>query len=67
MVQMADIFREYGTAYLEKFGSRMLKTHKRAISDIIKCRTQAMGGELYQCPEHHQLAYKYHSCIHPVR
>ena len=56
MLEMADIFRRYGDAYLTKFGNRMLTSHKRAISDIIKCRTQDLGGHIYQCPDHDELA-----------
>ena len=63
---MADIFRRYDKAYLAKFGDRMLPSHKKAIYDIIYCRTEVMGGHVYQCPEHDEIAYKYHSCIHPV-
>lgn len=67
MVEMADIVRRYGNAYCARYGNRMLPGHARALKDILRCRTQAMGGQVYACPEHHELAYKYHSCIHPVR
>ncbi|MFQ6114473.1 MAG: transposase [bacterium] len=63
MPEMADILRRYGHAYRAKYGSRMLPSHKRTIGDIIKCRTRDMGGKVYECPEHHELAYKYHSCM----
>ena len=60
---MADIFRQYGNAYLAKFGNRMLTSHKKAIADIINCRTEKMGGHVYKCPDHDEFEYKYHSCM----
>jgi hypothetical protein len=63
MVEMANIMRSYGPAYIAKYGGRMLTSHKRAIEDIIRCRTKDMGGKVYECPEHHEVAYKYHSCM----
>ena len=63
MLEMADIMRWYGDAYRAKFGNRMPKNHDRAINDIIRCRTKKMGGKVYECPEHHEVAYKYHSCM----
>jgi hypothetical protein len=63
MLEMADIFRRYGEAYLTKYGNRMPPSHKRAIEDIVRCRTKDMGGKVYQCPDHDEVAYKYHSCM----
>ncbi|MFN3078171.1 MAG: transposase zinc-binding domain-containing protein, partial [Alphaproteobacteria bacterium] len=57
MIEVADIFRQFGDAYLTAFGSSMLPSHKRAIDDIIKCRTEAMGGHLYECDSCHQEIY----------
>ncbi len=64
MVELADIFRRYGPEYIDRFGSRMLLSHHRAIYDIIACRTEQMGGHLYCCenPDCEQFVYAYHSC-----
>jgi uncharacterized protein (UPF0212 family) len=64
MVEMADIFRRYGPDYIDRFGSRMLPSHHRAIEDIAACRTEQMGGHLYCCEneECEHLVYAYHSC-----
>jgi hypothetical protein len=61
---MADIFRRFGPDYIDRFGSRMLPSHHRAIEDIAACRTQQMGGHLYRCENNacEQLVYEYHSC-----
>jgi len=63
MVEMAEIVRRYGKAYRARFGNRLLPSHDRALKDIQRCRTKALGGQVYECPEHHELAYKYHSCM----
>lgn len=53
MVELADIFRRYGPDYIERFGARMLPSHRRAIQDIVACRTELMGGQLYRCENPH--------------
>jgi hypothetical protein len=62
--KLADIFRRYGPDYIERFGSRMLPSHRRALHDIAACRTEQMGGHLYCCenPECEHVLYAYHSC-----
>ncbi|MGB5986675.1 MAG: IS91 family transposase [Desulfobacterales bacterium] len=64
MVELAEIFRRYGPEYIDRFGSRMLPSHRRAIHDIIGCRTEQMGGHLYCCenPDCQKVVYAYHSC-----
>lgn len=64
MVELADIVRSHGNAYLEKFGGRMPTGHRKAIEAIVSCRTEAMGGHLECCDDsdcNHQ-RYSYHSC-----
>jgi hypothetical protein len=63
MLEMADIFREYSPAYIEKYGGRMLPSHKRAMDDIINCRTPALGGQVYGCFDCNEIDYSYHSCM----
>ncbi len=62
MIEMADIFRQYKDEYLRKFGDKVLPSHRRAIDDIISCRTPALGGNLYSCPSCGKKQYSYHSC-----
>jgi ssDNA-binding Zn-finger/Zn-ribbon topoisomerase 1 len=64
MVELADIFRRYGPDYIDRFGSRMLPSHRRALHDIGACRTEQMGGHLYGCenPDCEHIVYAYHSC-----
>lgn len=62
MVEVADIFRLHGPAYREKFGNRMLPSHRRAMQDIETCRTESLGGQLYFCKQCQAQRYSYHSC-----
>jgi hypothetical protein len=64
MVELADIVRVHGPEYLEKFGDRMPKNHKRALAAIAACRTEAMGGHLEACDDSDcdNRRYAYHSC-----
>jgi hypothetical protein len=59
---IADIFREAAGAYRDRFGSRMLPSHLRAMRDIEQCRTPALGGHLYRCDDCQQTEYAYHAC-----
>jgi hypothetical protein len=59
---IADIVREAGGAYCDRFGDRMLPSHRRVLRDIVQCRTPALGGHLYRCDECQQTEYVYHSC-----
>jgi hypothetical protein len=62
VTDLADIFGRYGSAYRARFGERMLPSHCRAMRDIERCRTEALGGHIYHCEQCDQTRYSYHSC-----
>jgi Putative transposase/Transposase zinc-binding domain len=62
MPELADVFQRYGGAYLDQFGADLLPSHRRAIEDILHCRTEVLGGHLLQCDHCGQEHYVYHSC-----
>ena len=62
MLEVADIVRLHGPAYLAEFGASLPATHTRALRDIAACRTPHFGGHVYQCDHCGQLRYAYHSC-----
>jgi len=62
VVELAEIFRQYGPAYRAKFGDRLLPSHRQTMWAIEYCRTEALGGHVYHCPECDQHVYQYHSC-----
>lgn len=62
MPELAEVFARYGPAYLNRYGSAMLPSHRRAMQDILRCRTEAMGGQVFCCNRCGQTHYVYHSC-----
>jgi hypothetical protein len=62
MPELADIVRRYGPGYLQAFGDTILPSHRQALRDIVRCRTPALGGEVYRCNHCAQFHYAYHSC-----
>jgi hypothetical protein len=40
----------------------MLPSHRQAMRAIERCRTPALGGHVYHCPECDETQYQYHSC-----
>jgi len=62
-MDVADIFRAAWPAYVAKFGRLIPPEQHTAARAILRCRTPALGGQLYRCDcgrEH----YAYHSCNH---
>ncbi|MBW2026942.1 MAG: transposase [Deltaproteobacteria bacterium] len=51
MSAIQDIFQKYGPQYLALHGDRMPRVHKKAIQDIIGCRSGSFGTILYGCDE----------------
>ena len=62
MVEIAEIFRQYGPAYRQKFGDKMPASHLTAMRAIEHCRTEALGGQLYFCDNCQEQWFSYHSC-----
>jgi hypothetical protein len=62
MTTLADIVREYGAVYEDKYGDQMLPSHRRVLRDSVLCRTAALGGHVYQCAACGEMHYQYHSC-----
>ena len=48
--------------YLKRFGSAMPQRHREVLKKILSCRTPALGGQLFECPECRAFHYRYHSC-----
>jgi hypothetical protein len=62
VVELAAVFRRYGPAYRTKFGRKMPPSHRQAMRAIEHCRTPALGGHVYTCPDCGATQYQYHSC-----
>jgi hypothetical protein len=62
MPELADVFRRFGGSYLKAHGAAILPSHRRAIADIIACRTEALGGQLWCCNTCGTQLHVFHSC-----
>ena len=62
MLEVADIVRLHGEAYLRQFGSSLSSVQKRALRDISACRTPLLGGHVYKCGHCQEKIFSYHSC-----
>ncbi len=62
MPLIQDIFTQYGSLYLMKYGKNMPPMHKKALVAIMNCRTKSLGGEVYYCSKCNEYHYSYHSC-----
>src|SRR5712672_448507 len=58
-LELADIFRIHGPAYLDTYGASLSAGQKKALRDIAVCRTAALGGRVEQCDHcgHRTIAY----------
>ena len=61
-IELAEIFRQYGPAYREKYAGQIPFIHLEVMRAIEQCRTEALGGQVYVCPECGEIQYRYHSC-----
>lgn len=61
-MRLSELFHVFGEAYLDRYGDQMPPSHLKALSDVLQCRTQVMGGKRYDCPQCKTQQYAYHSC-----
>ena len=62
MIELAEIFRQHGPAYRDKFTGRIPASHLQVMQAIEQCRTEALGGHVYHCDACDEFLYSYHSC-----
>jgi hypothetical protein len=57
-----ELLQRWGPAYLERFGAAVPWRQREVLGKLLACRTPALGGELYACPDCALYHYAYHSC-----
>jgi Putative transposase/Transposase zinc-binding domain len=62
MIELAEVFRRFAAEYLSVHGASMPPSHRRAIEDILNCRTAALGGQVWRCEACNTEMFSYHSC-----
>jgi hypothetical protein len=58
-VEVADVIRAHGEAFLAKHGGTLGRTQRKALRDLAVCRTAALGGHVERCLDcgHERIAY----------
>lgn len=61
-IELRDVVRRFGAAYVASCGEAILPSQKKALADIAACRTAEMGGRRYHCEECGKDFWIYHAC-----
>lgn len=61
-LEVADVIRSHGAAFLAKYGSYLSATQKKALRDLAQCRTAALGGHMERCLDCGHERAAYNSC-----
>jgi len=61
-ITLAEILRQFVPRYRRRYPRALLPSHERAFRDILCCRTSALGGHLWHCPQCDCDMYVYHAC-----
>ena len=57
-----ELLVRHGPAYLKRFGLSMPGRQREVLERLLRCRTPALGGQLFACPDCGAHHYRYHSC-----
>jgi hypothetical protein len=61
-LEVADILRQHGAAFLDRYGGVLTASQRQALHDLAVCRTAALGGHVEQCLDCGHEAIAYNSC-----
>jgi hypothetical protein len=62
LLEVADVIRSHGEAFLSKYGKHLSGTQKKALRDLALCRTAALGGHVERCLDCGHERVSYNSC-----
>ncbi len=60
-LELADVVNRFRNKYTLKYPN-MMPSHKKALSDISRCCTKALGGRRYRCDDCNRDFWLYHCC-----
>jgi len=60
--ELAEVIRAFGPAFEERYGRTVSPAQRRALRDILRCRTAALGGHVEACDACGQVRIAYNSC-----
>ncbi len=58
--ELADVVRRFGCKYTSQY--TLMPSHRRALSDVVACCTEALGGRRYRCNDCRESFWRYHCC-----
>jgi Putative transposase/Transposase zinc-binding domain len=61
-VEVADVIRTYGDAFLQAYGDTLSPEQRRALADLACCRTASLGGHVEACDRCAYQRVAYNSC-----
>jgi len=61
-VEVADVIREHGEAFLQRHGGYLTAAQRKALRDLARCRTAALGGHVERCADCGHERISYNSC-----
>ena len=61
-LEVAEIFRRYGSAYLARYGYVTSEEQRWVLKSIVTCRTAALGGHVKECDTCDHTEVYYNSC-----
>jgi hypothetical protein len=61
-LEVADVIRSHGEAFLQKYGSHLDGMQKKALRELARCRTAALGGHVERCLDCGGERIAYNSC-----
>jgi hypothetical protein len=58
-LEVADVIRGHGVDFLDAYGDSLSAEQRRALIDLARCRTAALGGHVEECERcgHRQISY----------
>jgi hypothetical protein len=61
-VEVADVIRTHGDAFLEAYGDTLSPEQRRVLADLARCRTPSLGGHVEACNRCGYRQIAYNSC-----
>jgi hypothetical protein len=57
-----QLLQQTAPAYRQRFDASLPARQREVLQRLLRCRTPALGGQLFACPDCRHFHYRYHSC-----
>jgi hypothetical protein len=61
-LEVAEVFREFTPAFLQRYGDTISPDQRRVLWDVARCRTAELGGHIEECDRCGHQRHAYNSC-----